>query len=277
MVKRKKKSTRLATHGFGLKNLDAELHRAEASLGDGVTLDMVKLPGGQFQMGSPEGEGIYDERPQHLVTVGSFWMGKYPITQAQWKVVAGFARVERDLSPELSKFKGYDRPVEQVTWEEAVEFCQRLSQKAGCEFRLPSEAEWEYACRAGTKTRFYFGEKLTPKLAQCKSNEGMALLTFFRGQTAPVGSFPANNFGLYDMHGNVYEWCLDHWHENYDGAPTDGNAWTKGGEPDRRALRGGSFQFFPDVCRSANRTRGTHGNRYSYVGFRVVCTSSWTL
>ncbi|MEA5466662.1 SUMF1/EgtB/PvdO family nonheme iron enzyme [Leptothoe sp. PORK10 BA2] len=253
----------------------AEYRRAD--LGQGVSLDLVMIPGGTFQMGSPTGQGNADERPQHSVTVSSFLMGKYPVTQTQWKAVAALSKIDRDLDPDLANFKGDDRPVEQVVWDDAVEFCKRLSKKTGRDYRLPSEAEWEYACRAGTTTAFYFGDKLTPKIAQCKSNFGMALVTMFSGQTSLVGSFPPNAFGLYDMHGNVWEWCLDHWHENYDGAPTDGSAWLSDDDNTKRLLRGGSWYYTPDFCRSASRLRHARGDGLNGVGFRVVCVSSWTL
>jgi formylglycine-generating enzyme required for sulfatase activity/uncharacterized caspase-like protein len=236
----------------------------------GVSLDLVMIPGGTFQMGSASGQGDADERPQHQVTVKPFLMGKYPVTQAQWRVVSAFPKVRHDLSPAPSNFAGDSRPVEQVSWDDAVEFCNRLSKYTNREYRLPSEAEWEFACRAGTNTAFHFGQKLTPTLAQCKSNFGMAVLTLFSGQTAPVGSFSANAFGIYDMHGNVGEWCLDHWHENYEGAPTDGSAWISDRDFSKRLLRGGSWDVNPTYCRSAERNRSARGNRYDVVGFRVV-------
>jgi formylglycine-generating enzyme required for sulfatase activity len=236
-------------------------------LGNRVTLDMVKVPGGTFQMGSSES----NESPRHPVKVSPFLMGKYPVTQAQWRVVAAFQKVDRDLNPDPSRFKGDNRPVEQVSWHEAVEFCKRLSQETGRAYRLPSEAEWEYACRAGTTTDFYFGPTLTPDLAQCKSNLGMAVLTIFSGQTAVVGSYFPNKFGLYDMHGNVWEWCADHWHGNYDGAPSDGGAWVTGGNADRRVMRGGSWGNYPSHCRSAYRYYYNPVNQNVSIGFRVVC------
>ena len=179
-------------------------------LGNGITLELVRIPGGEFLMGSPEGEGSDNEKPQHKVTVPEFWMGKYPVTQAQYSAVIG-------KNP--SHFKGKNLPVEQVNWNDAIEFCKRLSRKTGKSYRLPSEAEWEYACRAGTTTRYFFGDDLTQQQANFDLN---------LGKTSPVGTYPANAFGLHDMHGNVWEWCQDYWHGNYDGAPMDGRAWTKG-------------------------------------------------
>ncbi|MEO0827442.1 MAG: SUMF1/EgtB/PvdO family nonheme iron enzyme [Cyanobacteria bacterium J06635_15] len=235
-------------------------------LGQGITLELVMIPGGSFMMGSPDGQGDDDERPQHKVTIKPFLMGKYPVTQAQWKAVAALPKIERDLKAEPPSFKGNDRPVEKVSWDDAMEFCERLSKQTGREYRLPSEAEWEYACRAGTTTPFYFGESLTSEQAN-----------FRGGQTTDVGSYPANDFGLHDMHGNVWEWCLDHWHDNYEGVPTEGSAWTEGGDSSRRLLRGGSWSYFPDYCRSADRYGFPRDDRFYNVGFRVVCASSWTL
>jgi formylglycine-generating enzyme required for sulfatase activity len=170
--------------------------------------------------------------------------------------------------------------VERVTWHDAIEFCARLSKQTGREYRLPSEAEWEYACRAGTTTPFHFGETITTDLANYDGTRtyGSGPNGQYRKQTTEVGSFKvANAFGLYDMHGNVWEWCLDHWHENYNGAPADGSAWVTGGNASRRVLRGGSWNNGPGNCRSAHRSRFEPGNRDSNLGFRVVCSSAWTL
>ncbi|MEH1883940.1 SUMF1/EgtB/PvdO family nonheme iron enzyme [Nostoc sp.] len=241
-------------------------------LGNGVLLEMVKIPSGTFQMGSPEGKGKDDEKPQHTVTVPAFLMGKYPVTQAQWRRVAALPKVEITLKAEPSNFKGDSRPVEQVSWNQAVEFCQRLSVVTGHSYRLPSEAEWEYACRAGTMTKFYFGETLTPKLARCKANLGMDRVTLLGGKTASVGSYLPNAFGLYDMHGNVSEWCADRWHDNYASAPTDGTAWIMNGNSEQRIRRGGSWKFNPANCRAAYRLSYSPALRSSYIGFRVVCS-----
>jgi formylglycine-generating enzyme required for sulfatase activity len=246
-----------------------------ANLGWGVRLDLMRIPVGTFSMGSPaEEEGRKsDEGPQHSVTVPAFWMGKYPVTQAQWRAVAALPKIDRDLGvgADPSLYKGNNRPVEGVSWEDAVEFCKRLSTYTGCVYRLPSEAEWEYACRAGTTTPFHFGETITTDLANYYSG-------WDRHGTTNVGSFNVTNaFGLYDMHGNVWEWCLDYWHESYEGAPTNGSAWTTGGDSSFRVLRGGAWGYNPDACRSANRGRATpdtQGRGYGVNGFRVVCVSS---
>jgi len=279
----------LPTFSFEVVRVDArgnETQREQRSaeyrredLGQRVTLDMVAIPGGSFQMGSAAGQGDDDERPQHKVTVKPFLMGKYPVTQAQWKAVAALPKVERSLEAEPSEFNGQNRPVEQVNWDAAVEFCQRLSRKTGRDYRLPSEAEWEYACRAGTDSAFYCGETLTADLAIYNASYtfGSGPKGKYRNETMEVGSFPANDFGLYDMHGNVGEWCQDHWHVNYKGVPTNGSAWLSDYKNATRLLRGGSWNFPPNFCRSANRDWIARDRRLNNIGFRVVCVASWTL
>ena len=266
------------------------------NLGNGVTLDMVAIPGGEFLMGTAEAdrETIIQERtrhgaskenaekwtgwelPQHRVKLPSFYMGKFAITQAQWSQVAGLPKINRDLNPDPAEFKGAKRPIEKVSWDEATEFCDRLSRKAGKLYRLPSEAEWEYACRAGTTTPFHFGATITSDLANCDFNYpyGDTPKGKYREQTSEVGSFPANAFGLFDMHGNVWEWCADRWHENYQGAPIDGSAWEMGGDASCRTLRGGSWVDGPVDCRSAVRGRFAPVKLDRGLGFRVVCASA---
>jgi formylglycine-generating enzyme required for sulfatase activity/uncharacterized caspase-like protein len=257
------------------------------NLGDDVTLDMVYIPGGEFLMGTEDEEierlnqkyqtdWFNCEKPQHKVTVPPFFMGKYPITQAHWKAIASRTdlKIERDLKPEPSYFQGNNnRPVESVSWYDAVEFCARLSKLTKQEYRLPSEAEWEYTCRAGTTTPFYFGETITADLANynCNYTYGNEVKGKYRQETTPVGSFPPNAFGLYDMHGNVWEWCADSWHGNYAGAPVDGGAWITGGNDNRSPLRGGSWYGNPYSCRSAYRFYSPRDSFYNVIGFRVVC------
>ncbi|NES00810.1 MAG: formylglycine-generating enzyme family protein, partial [Symploca sp. SIO1B1] len=203
--------------------------------------------------------------------------GKYPITQAQWQAVTTLLPVNTELRLNPSRFKGASRPVEGVSWSDAVEFCARLSQKTRRHYRLPSEAEWEYACRAGTTTPFHFGETILPELANYDSDYiyGSGYKGKSCGETTPVGSFKvANEFGLYDMHGNVWEWCADHWHINYAGAPKDGTAWVYENINDDRSrlLRGGSWDLFPEVCRSAFRYVNSPDDLHvGNIGFRVVC------
>ncbi|MFM2378839.1 MAG: hypothetical protein RLZZ143_1417, partial [Cyanobacteriota bacterium] len=266
-------------------------------LGKGITLEMVAIPGGTFLMGTEDEEierlvkklrweGFRRERPQHEVTIKPFDLGKYPITQAQWKAIADRQdlKVEKDLNHNPASFKDRSdsdrRPVEKVNWYDAVEFCARLSKLTGGEYRLPSEAEWEYACRAGTTTPFYFGETITGELANYGGSYTYAgePKAEFRQQTTPVGQFPPNAFGLYDMHGNVWEWCEDNWHDNYDGAPTDGSVWIENGDDNRSPLRGGCCWGGPAFCRSADRYY--LNRRASYLlnnGFRVVCGAGRTL
>ncbi|MEO0686350.1 MAG: SUMF1/EgtB/PvdO family nonheme iron enzyme, partial [Cyanobacteria bacterium J06649_11] len=180
-----------------------------------INLEMVSIPGGSFIMGSPRNEGETDELPQHIVTLKPFFMGKYPVTQAQWKAVASLPQVNRSINPNPSKFKGAILPVENVSWYEALEFCARLRAKTGREYRLPSEAEWEYACRAGTSTPFNFGKSINPQLINCNIDKYHPIEAIRKHNKGPkpVGSFGvANDFGLYDMHGQVWEWCADPWH-----------------------------------------------------------------
>ena len=241
-----------------------------------VPLRLIQIPAGRFRMGSPpeELERSEAESPQHEVTVEAFWLGQTPITQAQWRVVAGWPKLERELARDPSRFKGDDRPVEQVDWHDAMEFCRRLSQRLGRTFSLPSEAQWEYACRAGTTTPFAFGETISPELANYDGTVAFANgpTGLNRRETTPVGSFPANAWGLHDMHGNVWEWCLDHWHDSYTGAPADGSAWlSNAGEDSLRLLRGGSWVHDPGSCRSACRDLLHPVDRVSYWGFRVCC------
>jgi formylglycine-generating enzyme required for sulfatase activity len=224
-------------------------------LGGGVKLQMVSIPAGAFLMGAPgmeEGSSDY-QRPQHRVNVPSFYMGKCPVTQAQYEAIMG---------DRPSYFQGGDRPVETVSWNDAVEFCQKLSQLTRQLYRLPSEAEWEYAARAGTTTAFCFGETLSPEVAN-----------YLQKETTVVGAFPANNYGLYDMHGNISEWCADKYHSNYTGAPTDGSAWSNNANP-AYVLRGGSWCSKMRYCRSAARIYYTPDYRCAYFGFRVVCESN---
>ena len=250
-------------------------------LNAGTSLEMVVIPAGQFIMGAPEIEkdSGNDERPQHKVSVSTFLMGKYPITQKQWRVVAGFPEVKLKLKTDPSRFKGDRLPVEQVSWLEALEFCARLSNHTGREYRLPSEAEWEYACRAGTTTPFHFGETITTDYVNYDGGYpyGEAPKGEDRNETTDVGSFKAANaFGLYDMHGNVWEWCADDWHDSYEGAPKDGSVWIKDNknyeDPESvKLLRGGSWNVNARNCRSAYRTYSNARSLVNFIGFRVVC------
>jgi formylglycine-generating enzyme required for sulfatase activity len=246
------------------------------NLGYGVTLEMVAIPSGVFRMGSPknEKESQEHERPQHSVAIQSFFMGKYLITQKQWEIVAAFLpQVNYELNPNPSRFAGDNQPVEQVSWYEAVEFCDRLSRYSGKQYRLPSEAEWEYACRAGKTTPFYFGEIITIDLANYNGayTYSNAPKGEYQRRTTPVGSFPPNFFGLYDMHGNLWEWCADTWHGNYQGAPKDGSPWLGNDNHQGRLLRGGSWYTPPEGCRSGYRYKYDPSQGNDRISFRVVC------
>jgi formylglycine-generating enzyme required for sulfatase activity len=227
-------------------------------------MDLISIPGGTFLMGSPPDEQDREdaEEPRRQVRLQPFFMGKFEVTQAQWQAVMGY-------NP--SNFKGDNLPVESVTWYEAMEFCERLSERTGRIYRLPSEAEWEYACRAGTTTPFHFGETITPALANYSGSQLYGTLKgIFHQKTTPVGSYGvANGFGLYDMHGNVLEWCLDWFHKKYEGAPTDGSAWERP-PGDARIVRGGSWIRNGGFCRSADRGRYAPDGKLSTYGFRVV-------
>ncbi len=246
-----------------VKREKAQARYFTEDLGNDVILDMIAIPGGKFLMGTEDEEieklcrqysveYFRAEKPQHEVTFQPFALSKYPITQAQYKQI---------MSNNPSRFQGKDRPVEKVSWDEAVEFCQRLSQNTRTEYRLPTEAEWEYACRAGTTTAFHFGETITDKL-----------VNFYRTveQTTAVGKYPPNAFGLYDMHGNVWEWCQDNWHDNYKDAPNDGKARVLG-KNSIKVIRGGSWGRDPYACRSAYRDKYRRDARNDSFGFRVVC------
>jgi formylglycine-generating enzyme required for sulfatase activity len=260
----------------------------------GIPLDMILIPPGTFTMGAPktEEDSSDSERPQHDVTLSLFFMGRYPITQAQWRAIALLPPIQKELKPEPSYFKGDNRPVEQVSWQDCLEFCARLSRHTGKDYRLPSEAEWEYACRAGTTTAFHFGETISTDLANYDGADekygayGRGEKGIYRRETTDVDHFKvANAFGLSDLHGNVWEWCLDPWHNNYEGAPNDGRVWDEGKEElyenilknlnillqDSRnhVLRGGSWGSSPWLCRSAYRY--DYVTLDSYQGFRVVC------
>jgi formylglycine-generating enzyme required for sulfatase activity len=254
--------------------IDAPSGEAEIfteDLGDGVSLTMVKIPAGIFMMGSPESESerLEAESPQHQVSISEFYMGQTLVTKAQWQVI---------MSNNPSNFTENDQlPVDSVSWRDSMDFCQNLSQKMGKKYRLSSEAEWEYACRAGTITPFAFGETITSAVV----NFGAT-----RNQTTLVKSFPPNLFGLYDMHGNLWELCLDKWvgsyewvNNYYNEAPIYGSPSRNFSRDDNKSpvLRGGSWLNYPRDCRSATRYCHIPGNRDSGIGFRVVCEIPRTL
>jgi len=294
---------RRQAEGWRVERQPLRVERALVELGGGINLPLLWIPGGEFVVGSPEDEPgrSSNEGPQHRVRLREFWMGQTPITQAQWRAVARLVpplgqRWQRQLTANHSYFQPEgekkliyglfallpaknntdQRPVEQVSWHEAMEFCRRVDTMlpvgSGLRCTLPSEAQWEYACRAGESTPFSCGETITPELANYDGSYTYANgpKGEYRKQTTPVGMFPANPWGLHDMHGNVWEWCLDHWHDSYEGAPTDGSAWESGFGL-RRLLRGGSWNDRPRYCRSAYRSYILLDGRGSGIGFRVVC------
>ena len=252
-------------------------------LGNEIELDMILVPGGNFLMGSPETEEDHrdNEIPQHPVTVKSFFLGRYPVTQEQWHIVAEtYDRVNIELNLDPSKFKGDMRPVEPVSWYEAQEYCDRLAKKTERPYRLPTEAEWEYACRAGTTTPFYFGNTISTELANYKGNYTYAngIKGKASNEITPVDHFDiANAWGLCDMHGNVYEWCQDNWHNNYEGVIEDGRDLLKENSKDIRIMRGGSWLKAPWLCRSAYCSSSYPDERNYALGFRVSCSAPETL
>src|SRR5262245_16640321 len=215
---------------------------------------MIFIPGGLFKIGSPKGAGRDSERPQFDVTVPDFYLGKFLITQAQWQAVTGKNPSRFNDDPAL--------PVENISWNDAKVFCEKLAQVTGKAYRLPSESEWEYACRAGT-TGDHAGDP--DELAWHWKNSD--------NKTHPIGQKQPNAFGLYDMHGNVWEWCRDVWHGNYNGAPTDGSAWLSGGDRNFRVVRGGSWYSNEFNCRSASRDRFDPRTLNNNLGVRVVVSA----
>ncbi len=242
-------------------------HAAEQfteDLGNGIHLDMLVIPSGVFQMGSPFHYGNDDEHPQHFVTIKSFMMGKFLITQEQWKAIMG------KLPP--CRFKGDKLPVDRVSWNDAQNFYQRLSKKTRRDYHLPSETQWEYACRAGTNTPFSFGETITIDVANFNGEHTFRdePRGFYRHVTTEGGTFPPNAFGLYDLHGNLWEWCADNWLDDYSSAPRDDSAYLSVNSG-YRVARGGSWHDPAENCRSATRLRVLQSEADEFIGFRVVC------
>lgn len=239
-------------------------------LGHGIVLDLVLAPGGRFLMGSPTGQGYDDERPQHQVVVAPFLMARHLLNQAQWEAVLGVRH--------RCRFPGETLPVDSVSWHQAQAFCLQLAEATGRAYGLASEAQWEYACRAGTGTPFSWGKTMTTDLANYNGEFTYASEPkgSYRHITTPEGTFPPNAFGLHDMHGNLWEWCADPWHGSYEGAPADGSVWEKSGESGYRVARGGSWHDTPQVCRSAVRLRHRADAADEIVGFRVVMRLPWS-
>ncbi len=247
-------------------------------LSKNVTLDMVRIPAGHFLMGPAVGEdeSALDKKTsdaaQCEIAIKEFWIGKYTITQAQW-----WAIMEREpLSPRATashrKTRTPLQPIENIFWTDAVDFCQRLSQKTGRAYQLPSSAQWEYACRAGTTTPFSFGETLTPEIANYNGNYtyGKGPKGRYRENSTEVGCFPPNAFGLYDMHGNMWEWCLDGWH-SFQSEPLNTQNTSSRFSSQKKSLRGGSWFYLPTNCRSAYSLTYPFHSRTDDISFRIVC------
>lgn len=262
------------------------VNRFIEDLGGGVQLAMIEIPAGKFLMGVPNSEELGEpetdpilynldyERPQHLVKVPRFYLGQTLVTQGQWQVLMG-------KNP--SHFTGDDNlPVECVNWLDSIKFCEKLRAKTGRTYRLPTEAEWEYACRAGSEKPFAFGETITPEFVNYDGNYPYSKATKgeYRGKTTPAGQFPPNNFGLYDMHGNLWEWCLDEWINNYNDVPTDGSPYlginSRDNDKYHRVIRGGSLRNVATDCRSALRNLNTAVDGLRLVGLRVVAVPAST-
>jgi formylglycine-generating enzyme required for sulfatase activity len=230
-----------------------------------VTQRLRWIKPGKFLMGAPETEAERsdDEGPQHEVRVEKgFWLFDTACTQALWTAVMG---------ENPSRFKGANRPVEKVSWNDAQDFIDRINERVpGLALSLPSEAQWEYACRAGTTTPFSFGENITPAQVNYDGTHPYAngKRGLYRRETVAVGSLPANTWGFYEMHGNVWEWCADAWHKNYEGAPADGSVWQSDDPAATRVVRGGSWSNGARPVRSACRSRNAPDARYVFVGFR---------
>ncbi len=236
----------------------------ELDCGGGVTLKLNMIPAGSFMMGSMIRS---EEQPVHEVTIPMpFYMGVYPVTQAQYQAVIGVNPSEFSNGPDAPQ-----RPVDSVSWWNADQFCCKLSKKTGLQVTLPSESQWEYACRAGSSTEYYYGEddSLLKEYANYKVTP-----VYGNTQTAPVGSFKPNAFSLYDMLGNVWEWCKDNWHGDYHGAPTDGSAWMHEHKDMCHVLRSGSWHSCADTCRTTVRLREmVHAPMWAAQGFRVIVRS----
>ncbi|MBI5031701.1 MAG: formylglycine-generating enzyme family protein [Chloroflexi bacterium] len=249
--------------------VDRQTHRARQlvePLPHGITLELIAIPQGSFMMGSRPHSGNADEEPWHHVGVPAFLMGKHLVTQEQWKAIMNWTPPYRT--------QGAKRPVDRVSWYDALEFCEQLAIKTGHAYRLPSEAEWEYVCRAETCTPFYFGKTITTDLANYVGEHTFLLEPkgIYRHETTEVGAFPPNAFGVYDMHGNVWEWCADTWHDDYVGAPQDASVWESGTDFDH-VLRGGCWHDPPNLCRSAARLKQPPDQGEDFFGFRVALTS----
>lgn len=243
----------------------------QEDLGNGVLLTMVRIAPGKFVMGSPatEEDSQTHEQPQRQVDISEFYLGQTQVTQTQWSAIFN------DKSASLNRQNRL--PAHSMNWLEAIDFCDRLSEKTGRQYRLPSESEWEYACRSHTTTPFAYGDSIIPSVVNYNGEHpyAQAAKGIFRQKATPVATFAPNLFGLYDMHGNLWEWCLDEWFDSYDGAPTDGSPWgniTVRDGQQLRVVRGGSWFSHARICRAASRAGLFALFRHNFYGMRVVCT-----
>ena len=230
-------------------------------LGNGIVMEMVRIPLGKFALGSPPNETSRreNESPISEVNVPAFYMAKFAVTQEQWVEVMG-------RNPSIFR-ETLQAPVENISWLEAQDFCRKLAQRSQHFYRLPSESEWEYACRAGTNTAYHFGDSPAQLSDYAWFGENA------NKRSHPVGQKVPNPWGLYEMHGGIWEWCEDIWHDNFNGAPADGSAWISGDNSSRRVRKGGSWSNEAQLCRSASREWHWQSDRYNDIGFRVVISA----
>ena len=248
----------IANCGFGMKQDISQQMALEQELAG----EMVSIPSGMFRMGDLSGEGYDDEKPVHTVTVPAFKLGKYEVTFAQWDICVADGGCN-DYSP-YEDLRG-NRPVNWVSWDNVQSFIDWLNRKTGGNYRLPTEAEWEYAARAGSVTKYSWGNDIGSNRANCGGDSCGDSWEY----TAPAGSFPANPWGLHDMHGNVWEWTEDCWNYDYEGAPTDGSARTSG-DCSVRVMRGGSWEHSAWYLRSARHGGFARSGGNSDLGFRLA-------
>ena len=264
-------SIKLNNDGDVIDRPGSHAHIFQEDLGSNILLTMIQIPPGTFMMGAPDREEGQEssEKPHHLVNVATFYLGQTHITQAQWNTIFPDKSVTLGSNSQL--------PVDSISWLDAIEFCDRLSTKTGREYRLPTESEWEYACRATTTNPFAYGDTISPSIVNYDGLRpyGQIIKGTCREKPTPVATFPPNLFGLYDMHGNLWEWCLDEWFANYDDAPKDGTArgdLVTGDENKQRVVRGGSWFSSGQICRAASRSSLPASYQHNHYGFRVVCT-----
>jgi len=258
-----------------------------------VPLEMASIPGDSFMMGQREngltGEGRENEKPSHLVTVPSFFVGRYPITQAQYEAVMGINPNQRMATiwdgsqwlvdhPIPVRFDGMNKPAIAISFEDTQEFIRKLNQITGKHYRLPTEAEWEFVARAGTTTDYCYGDIITPQVVNfdgTSSPHQPSRATCPNG-TLDVNTLYPNPWGLYHIHGNVWEWVEDCWHKNYSGAPTDGSAWIRDGVSEQRVVRGGSWANRYDRARSSYRSQDSSISHFNSNGFRIALSNPWS-